>query len=499
VANSNRQNLRSLIYYVALLLIFGAGILLILAAGSKLKHNFPTSAVSASANVSTDSTIPAPANASSWTGTLYGAVRSPVSVLLLQIVVIILVARMFGAVFRRLGQPPVMGEMVAGIALGPSVLGLIFPQAVSFLFPASSMTTLGVLSQIGVVLFMFIVGLELDIQHLREKASTAVMVSHASIIVPFLLGAALALALYPTLAPAGTSFAAFALFMGIAMSITAFPVLARILEDRGMSQSRLGSIALACAAIDDVSAWCLLAFVIAIVKASGLGGSVLTIALTLGFVAAMLFLIKPQLNSLIQKRLEDPKQARGLLAAVLAFVLASAWFTESIGIHALFGGFMAGVVMPSVTGFRVFIKHRVEAFSSAALLPLFFVFTGLRTQISLLDNWWGWLMCLAIIFVAITGKLGGSMLMARWTGMSWRDSRALGILMNTRGLVELVVLNIGYDLGILSARIFVMMVIMALATTFMTAPLLSLVGAHPRVRPAAGRGALETRTEGSQR
>ena len=368
-----------------------------------------------------------------------------------------------------------MGEMVAGIALGPSVLGLIFPQAVAFLFPASSMTTLGVLSQIGVVLFMFIVGLELDIQHLREKASTAVMVSHASIIVPFLLGAALALALYSTLAPAGTSFAAFALFMGIAMSITAFPVLARILEDRGMSQSRLGSIALACAAIDDVSAWCLLAFVIAIVKSSGLSGSVLTIALTLGFVAAMLFLIKPQLGSLVEKRLQNPKQARGLLSAVLAFVLASAWFTEGIGIHALFGGFMAGVVMPPVAGFRDFLKHRVEAFSSAALLPLFFVFTGLRTQISLLDNWWAWLTCVAIILVAITGKLGGSMLMARWTGMSWRDSSALGILMNTRGLVELVVLNIGYDLGILSGRIFVMMVIMALATTFMTAPLLSLV------------------------
>ena len=491
MANSNRENLRSLIYYVALLLIFAAGISLILAAGSRSQRKTEAVAVSASGTAPTNSTTPAPANGSSGMGTLYGALRSPISVLLLQIVVIIVVARIFGAVFRRLGQPPVMGEMVAGIALGPSVLGLIFPQAVAFLFPASSMTTLGVLSQIGVVLFMFIVGLELDIQHLREKASTAVMVSHASIIVPFLLGAALALALYSTLAPAGTSFAAFALFMGIAMSITAFPVLARILEDRGMSQSRLGSIALACAAIDDVSAWCLLAFVIAIVKSSGLRGSVLTIALTLGFVAAMLFFIKPQLDSWVEKRLQDQKQARALLAAVLAFVLASAWFTESIGIHALFGGFMAGVVMPPVAGFRDFLKQRVEAFSSAALLPLFFVFTGLRTQISLLDNWWAWLTCLAIILVAITGKLGGSMLMARWTGMSWRDSSALGILMNTRGLVELVVLNIGCDLGILSGRIFVMMVIMALATTFMTAPLLSLVN----IRSSA----LETRAEGSQR
>ena len=469
------QKSRSLLYYLVLLLVFGAGLWLILAIGSHLKILSPMPGGDA---VSTNAAVggsPATTTSETGSGKIVGAARSPLATLLLQIIVIIIAARLFGAVFRRIGQPPVMGEMIAGIALGPSVLGLIFPQAMVFLFPPSSMITLSVLSQIGVVLFMFIVGMELDIQHLREKASAAVMVSHASIIVPFLFGAALALVLYPTLAPANTSFAAFALFMGIAMSITAFPVLARILEDRGLSQSRLGSIALACAAIDDVSAWCILAVVIAIVNSSGLGTSVVTVTLTLVFVAAMLFLVKPPLASLIEKRVADPKRARGLLAGVLAFVLASAWFTESIGIHALFGGFLAGVVMPSFAGFRIFLKERVEAFSSAALLPLFFVFTGLRTQISLLDSWWSWLTCLAIIVVAVSGKLGGSMLMARWTRMSWRDSFALGALMNTRGLVELVVLNIGYDLGILSGRIFAMMVIMALVTTFMTAPLLSLV------------------------
>lgn len=375
-----------------------------------------------------------------------------------------------------------MGEMIAGIALGPSVLGLLSPQTMAFLFPPSSMPTLSLLSQIGVVLFMFVVGMELDIQHLREKASAAVLVSHASIVVPFLLGAGLALLLYPTLAPANTSFAAFALFMGIAMSITAFPVLARILEDRSLSQSRLGSIALACAAIDDVSAWCILALVIAIVKSSGLAASIATITLTLVFISAMLFLVKPRVGHLIEKRVRDSKRARGLLAGVLAFVFASAWFTESIGIHALFGGFLAGVVMPSIADFRIFLKERIEAFSSAALLPLFFVFTGLRTQISLLNDWTGWLVCFGIIAVAVTGKLVGSMLMARWTSMNWHDSFSIGILLNTRGLVELVVLNIGYDLGILSARIFVMMVIMALVTTFMTTPLLSLVSLRRHVR-----------------
>ena len=473
--DSNSQKSRSLFYYLLLLLVFGAGLWLILAAGSQLnRHSLERPPGESAATIAP--ATPSPAVSENWPGNiLRGTVRSPLGILLLQIIVIIIAARLFGAVFRKLGQPPVMGEMIAGIALGPSVFGLLFPQAVTFLFPPSSMNTLSVLSQIGVVLFMFIVGMELDIQHLREKASAAVMVSHASIIVPFLLGAALALLLYPTLAPADTSFAAFALFMGIAMSITAFPVLARILEDRGLSQSRLGSIALACAAIDDVSAWCILAFVIAIVKSTGLGSSVFTIALTLVFVSAMLFLVRPQLGNLIEKRMEDPKRARGLLAGVLAFVLASAWFTESIGIHALFGGFMAGVVMPSFSGFQVFIKERVEAFSSAALLPLFFVFTGLRTQINLLDSWSSWLICFGIIVVAVAGKLGGSMLMARWIRMNWRDSFTLGVLMNTRGLVELVVLNIGYDLGILSARIFAMMVIMALATTFMTAPLLSLV------------------------
>jgi Kef-type K+ transport system membrane component KefB len=368
-----------------------------------------------------------------------------------------------------------MGEMVAGILLGPSVLGLFSPPTMAFLFPPASMGTLGMLSQIGVVLFMFVVGMELDLQHLRERASAAIMVSHASIIVPFLLGAALALVLYPPLAPANTSFTAFALFMGIAMSITAFPVLARILEDRGLSRTRLGSTAIACAAVDDVTAWCILAFVIAIVKSSGIVASIVTIGLVLLFISVMLFLVKPRIGKLVKGRVENPKRSKGLLAATLAFVLACSWFTESIGIHALFGAFLSGVVMPSDAGFRFLLKEKLEAFSSAALLPLFFAFTGLRTQITLLNDWSGWLMCFGIIVVAVAGKLVGSMLMARWTRMSWRDSFAIGVLMNTRGLIELVVLNIGYDLGILSARIFVMMVIMALVTTFMTTPLLSLI------------------------
>jgi Kef-type K+ transport system membrane component KefB len=470
LSNSSLSKPTNYFYYLTLLAIFGVGLWLILSVGTRL--NSPGASADISAAVSEAARQPADSASST---PLKFAYRSPLSILLLQIIVIIVAARLFGAIFRRIGQPPVMGEMVAGIVLGPSVLGFLWPQITAFLFPPSSMTTLGVFSQVGVVLFMFVVGMELDLQHVRERASAAIMVSHVSIVVPFLLGAALAISLYATLATPGTSFTAFALFMGIAMSITAFPVLARILKDRGLADSTLGSTALACASIDDVTAWCILAFVVAVTKSSGLGGTVLTFGLTLLFVLVMLLLVKPRVETLINRRIADIKYSRIMMAGILAFVLTCAWFTETIGIHALFGGFIAGVVMPSSTGVQTFLKEKIESFSSAALLPLFFVFTGLRTQVTLLNDWRGWLMCLAIIVVAVVGKLGGSMLMARWTKMSWRDSFALGVLMNSRGLIELVVLNIGYDLGILSARIFVMMVIMALVTTFMTAPLLALV------------------------
>ncbi len=446
--------------YLLLILIFVGGVWLVLTAGAGLQP----------ASVAT----PQPNPPASSTGVLWENFRTPLSILLVQIIVILIMAGLFRRLFRRIHQPPVMGEMIAGIVMGPSVLGLIYPQALGFLFPASSLGTLQLLSQIGVVLFMFIVGMEVNVQQLREKGSAAVMISHASIIIPFLLGTALSLFLYQGLAPAGTSFNAFALFIGVAMSITAFPVLARILEDRGLTQTQLGSIAITCAAVDDVTAWCILALVIALVKSTGIASAGITVGLTLVFAAAMVFVVRPQLARVI-KEPDSQLHRRRLVPIILAFVLACALTTEIIGIHALFGAFLAGVVMPPSTEFRIFLKDKLEAFGSYALLPLFFAFTGLRTQIGLLNDLEGWLLCAVIILVAIAGKLGGSMLMSRWTGMSWTQSFSIGVLMNTRGLVELVVLNIGYDLGILSGRIFAMMVLMALVTTFMTGPLLSLV------------------------
>ena len=448
-----------------MLLVFVGGVWLVLVTGARLQ---PASGVPVNQ--------PAPAATTASTGVLWENFRTPLSILLTQIIVILVMAGLFRRLFRRIGQPPVMGEMIAGIVLGPSVLGWLYPPALSLIFPASSLETLRQLSQIGVVLFMFIVGTELNIRLVREKGTAAVMISHASIIVPFLLGSTLSLFLYQDLASAGTSFSAFALFIGVAMSITAFPVLARILEDRNLTHTTLGSIAITCAAVDDVTAWCILALVIAIVKSAGIASSAITIGLTLVFALAMIFLVRPQLARLI-KDPDSQQHRRRLIPVILAFVFACALITETIGIHALFGAFVAGVVMPPSTEFRIFLKDKLEAFGSYALLPLFFAFTGLRTQVSLLNDWQGWLLCGVIILVAIAGKLGGSMLMSRWTGMSWSQSFSIGVLMNTRGLVELVVLNIGYDLGILSGRIFAMMVLMALVTTFMTGPLLSLVKA----------------------
>ena len=467
---------KHLLFYAVVLCVFGAGIVGILEIGLRLQ---PDAALvgQQSATTSRLSTPPQPVKASSSTfGRVpYKNLQHPLSILLLQVIVIISAARGIGQLFRKMGQPAVIGEMIAGILLGPSCLGMLSPGAQAFVFPAASLDTLQLLSQIGIILFMFVVGIELDVQHLRQRAQAAVLVSHASIVVPFFLGVACSLFLYHTLAPAPITFRAFALFMGIAMSITAFPVLARILEERGLSTSSLGSTAIACAAVDDVTAWCLLAVVVAIVQADGLSGALLTIGLTLLFIGFMLFLLRPQVCRLLGPEVWSETRSKGLTAGVLTLVFAAALCTEVIGIHALFGAFLTGVSMPSHTRLRIFLRERLETLSAVLLLPLFFAFTGLRTQIGLLNDWQSWAMCAGIIAVAISGKWGGSVLAARWTGLSWPDALAIGVLMNTRGLMELVVLNIGYDLGILSPHIFAMMVLMALATTFMTGPLLALL------------------------
>jgi len=477
--------IRKVTVYVAVIGVFVAAIVGILHLGAKLDQAVPPAGPPAAATASAATGVAphaAPIAHGGFFAQLVANLADPLPLLLLQVVVIVVAARLMGGLFRRFRQPAVIGEMLAGILLGPSLLGWLWPQAQTFIFPATSLGALRLLSQIGVVLFMFIVGIDLDAAHLRRMAHAAVWVSHLSITLPFLLGTALSLALYKSLAGPGSHFTSFALFMGIAMSITAFPVLARILAERSLTQTPLGATAIACAAVDDVSAWCLLALVVTLAKATALSGALFTFLLTIAFVALMLLVVKP----LAARLLKGEVESEALVALALSFVFLCALATEVIGIHALFGAFLAGVAMPRTGNVRAYLRRRLETFASALLLPLFFAFTGLRTQVGLLVGWNDWLVCAAIIAVAIAGKLGGSMVAARLTGMGWGDSFALGALMNTRGLVELIVLNLGYDLGILSPRVFSMMVLMALLTTFMTAPLLQLHAMWKRRRePAA--------------
>jgi Kef-type K+ transport system membrane component KefB len=399
----------------------------------------------------------------------------PLAILLLQIIVIIITARMFGYLFNKIGQPTVIGEVVAGIFLGPSLMGLWFPGYTEFLFPQISLPNLQFFSQIGLILFMFVIGMELDLKVLKTKARNAVVISHASIIIPYALGMALAYFLYRGYAPPGISFLSFSLFMGIAMSITAFPVLARIIQERGITKTRLGTIAITCAAADDITAWCILASVVALVKAGSPFSALFTIGLALVYIIVMLGIVKPFLKKLGNAKSGGETLSLNTVTLIFGVLLMSSYATEIIGIHALFGAFMAGVIMPPQFSFRKILIEKVEHVALGLLLPLFFAFSGLRTQIGLLNDGRSWIICLLVIVIAVLGKFGGSSLAARFVGQSWKDSLSIGVLMNTRGLMELIILNIGYDLGVLTPTVFVMMVIMALVTTLMTGPCLDLI------------------------
>ncbi|MDV3906088.1 cation/H(+) antiporter [Elizabethkingia anophelis] len=399
----------------------------------------------------------------------------PLALLLIQIVTIILVARLFGWICMKMKQPSVIGEMIAGIALGPSLLGLYFPEFSAFLFPKESLGNLQFLSQIGLIFFMYIVGMELVLSVLRKKAHDAVVISHASIIIPFALGIGLSYFIYKEFAPDGVQFSSFALFIAIAMSITAFPVLARIVQERNLQKTKLGTIVITCAAADDITAWCILAAVIAIVKAGSFASSIYVIIMAIAYVFLMIKVVRPFLKRIADLQTGKGIMSKSVVAIFFLILIISAYATEVIGIHALFGAFMAGAIMPENTKFRNIFIEKVEDVALVVLLPLFFVFTGLRTEIGLLNHGHLWMTAGLIILVAVIGKFIGSALTAKFLRIGWKDSLTIGALMNTRGLMELIVLNIGYDLGVLSPEIFAMMVIMALFTTFMTGPSLDFI------------------------
>ncbi|HEV2468688.1 MAG TPA: cation:proton antiporter [Candidatus Sulfotelmatobacter sp.] len=397
-------------------------------------------------------------------------------ILTLQLAVVLAACRLVGEAFRRIHQPKVVGEMFAGIMLGPSLLGWVAPHFSAYLFPASSLGFLNALAQVGVVVFMFLVGLGINPGELKKESHAAVLASHVSITAPFVLAAFLALYLYPRLSDDGVAFTSFALFMGAAMSITAFPVLARILAERNMLGSRLGTVAIACAAVDDVTGWCILAYIVVLIRAAHSSTSIwVTIGGILVFGLAMIHGVRRLLRGFERVYQKKGALSENLMALMMLLVLASSLMTEYLGIHLLFGAFLMGAIMPKEHKFVRYVLDRFETITVTLLLPLFFAFTGLRTNVGLVKGPEMWMYCGLIILVATAGKLGGSTMASWLSGMPLREAAGLGTLMNTRGLMELVILNIGLDIGVISPALFSMMVLMALFTTFMTTPLLRLI------------------------
>jgi len=396
--------------------------------------------------------------------------------LVLQILVILLAGRIGGLLFQKIRQPQVIGEMVAGILLGPTLMGWLAPDFSAALFPPASLGYLNALSQVGLVVFMFLVGLSLNPKELHDHGHAAVLTSHVSIVTPFCLGGLAALFLYPQLSDDSVSFTGFMLFMGSAMSITAFPVLARILTERNLLHTRMGTMSIACAAVDDVTGWCILAYIVFLIRsAHGAMPIWMTLSGVLVYVLVMVFGLRrllPRLEASFRKHGRLTEDAAAVMTLLL---LVSALATESLGIHFLFGAFLMGSIMPKAPDFVRHVVHKFESVTVIVLLPLFFAYSGLRTRIGISGSGKWWLYAAIVIAVAIAGKLGGSMIAARFAGSPWRDAAALGILMNTRGLMELVILNIGLDIGVISTGVFSMMVLMALVTTFMTTPLLHWV------------------------
>jgi Kef-type K+ transport system membrane component KefB len=425
-------------------------------------------------------TAPSAAEATAQTTAAKGAASDTMLHVLIALAAVIVVGQILAKLFSYIHQPPVIGEVVAGILLGPSLLGT---EASSHILPPSVAPYLSIIAQIGVMLYMFLVGLELNAGLLRQRAHSTVAISHASIVLPFILGTTLALFLYPRLATADVPFTSFALFVGVAMSITAFPVLARILTDTGMSRTELGVIAISCAATDDVTAWCLLAFVVGVAKAQ-VGEGLFVAVGTLAYIFVILFIMRP-LFKRFAMRWTSERLPREAVTFVFVALLLSALATEAIGIHAIFGAFLLGAIIPHTSAVAKAFTNQLENLVTVLLLPAFFALTGMRTRIDFVSGIDQWLICGLIILVASLGKFGGTVTASRLTGLGWRDSAALGTLMNTRGLMELIVLNVGFELKIISPTLFSMMVIMAIVTTMATSPVLRSLKVVPQLKLAA--------------
>jgi Kef-type K+ transport system membrane component KefB len=399
------------------------------------------------------------------------------TLLLVQMTVVLLVTVICGWLARKLGQARVIGEIIGGILIGPSVFGRFAPRGSAVLFPPSSFNAFDILSTVGLILFLFLIGMELDYGQLYKQRATAVMASGMSIVFPFAMGALLAHSLRIRFAPHGIGSIPFVLFLGISMSITAFPVLARIIEERHMQGTALGTTAILCAAVDDVVAWTLLAVALALI---GHDGGSASLSLRMVALAVYLFLmivvVRPLAAWLVKHMRTTTDLPLEMLGVVVALTLCSAAATEAIGVHPLFGAFMAGVCFPRVERWQTAMRTKLDMLVSVLLLPLFFALTGMRTRLDLLNGGRVWFWAGIVLLAAVFGKMGGAALAARWNGQTWKDAAALGALLNTRGLVELIVLNIAYNVGAFTPTLFTMLVVMALVTTMITTPILNMLG-----------------------
>ncbi|WP_152566729.1 cation:proton antiporter domain-containing protein [Porphyromonas crevioricanis] len=405
---------------------------------------------------------------------------SPIGLLLLQIIVILSVARFVGWIFNRIGQPTVIGEILSGIILGPSLLGAVWPEAFQFLFPEHSLGSIGLLSEIGLILFMFAIGMELSLKEVKQKFRSSLIISHAGICLPFALGVWLSFYTYEQYAMSQTSFLPYALFVGVAMSITAFPVLARIIQERRLGRTHLGSLALNTAATGDITAWLILAAVMAISSSGSMLSSVYNFVFLLLYLLVMFFVIQP-FFSFVSKIYDNTEVVgKSMVGIIFILLIVSSYVTDLLSMHAIFGAFIMGLVMPDNLKFRHLITEKVEDVSLSFFLPLFFASSGLATQVGLINTASLWILFLIFTLVAIFGKVVGTYVAARAVGETRKDSLYLGAFMNTRGLMELVVLALGFDLGILPPVIFTILVLMTLVTTFMTTPLISLINAGYR-------------------
>lgn len=470
---------RELIFYL-LLLLMGVGVIVLISFFAGNTSNLATS--SSSSAGFWDSAV---ANFSTFVGFVKGHILSQFGLLLLQIIVILLFARLIAWLFVKMGQPSVIGEIIAGIILGPSVFGLLYSDGFNFLFPRESLPNISLLSQFGLILFMFVIGMELDLGEIKKNLKKSFIISHSGIVIPFVLGAILAVFLYEQYAGEDSEMLPFALFIGISMSVTAFPVLARIVQERGQMQTHLGILSMASAANGDITAWCAVAIIVAIAQAGSAISALFTVLFAVLYMAFMFFVIRPAFRVVGEVYNTRETANKGIIAMIFLTLLISSYLTEILGLHALFGAFMAGVVMPDDIKFRHVLTEKVEDVSLALFLPLFFVSSGLQTEVGLLNTSTHWVITGIITLVAIIGKVGGTYVACRVVGEGKRDSLYMGILMNTRGLMELIILNMGYQLGILSPVVYAMLVIMTLFTTFMTTPSLKLVDKFwPLVREA---------------